>query len=43
MVAELNKFGVTGPLHFYKEILPCQVAEFVFQKLQYVWNGKFYL
>ena len=35
-MSELNKFGVIGLLHFNKGILLSHVAEFPFQKLQYV-------
>ena len=33
---ELNQLGVIGLLNFHKRIFPSHVAEFLFQKLQYV-------
>ena len=41
LMTELNKYRVIL-LHFHKEILPSNVAEFPFQKLQYVQNVAFY-
>ena len=35
-----KKFRVIELLHFHKVILPFYVAEFPFQKLQYVWEGQ---
>ena len=35
-----KKFRVIELLHFHKVILPFYVAEFLFQKLQYVWEGQ---
>ena len=36
LVKELNKFGVIEMLLFHKGILQSYVAEFLFQKFQYV-------
>ena len=38
-----KKFRVIELLHFHKVILPFYVAEFLFQKLQYVWEGQVFL
>ena len=41
-MTELNKFKVTGLLHFHKGILQSNVAEFTFKKLQCVLKDTFY-
>ena len=39
---KLNKFRVTGLLHFHKATLPSHLAEFPFQNLQYVYENTIY-
>ena len=41
-MTELNKFGFIGLLHLRKEILPCHVAEYHFQKHIYDYKIRFY-